>query len=308
MVQERRNSALAWLLAAACGPTTAVDTDGGSSGAADTGGSSTQGTTTTGASATTTSGVDASSSDGGTTLGDSSGSSSEGSNFIIDPDGGTGICGVALQCDLWAQDCAEGEKCVPWVADGSGDLDACLAARCSPLDDDPVAPGGVCTVQGGPWSGLDDCDIGSFCWGVDPTTLEGTCTVPCMGSEANPLCPDDDSCFIGYGGQIVACVADCDPLAPSCAGDTTCAVTDGKPPVCLPSAFELPTGQATPCVYSLGCGDGFACMPATAVEGCADPATCCTAVCDLEAPACEAAVPACTPIDGIPGVGACTIR
>ncbi|HET6585475.1 MAG TPA: hypothetical protein VFG69_18580 [Nannocystaceae bacterium] len=28
------------------------------------------------------------------------------------------VSGLQIECDLWAQDCAEGEKCMPWANDG----------------------------------------------------------------------------------------------------------------------------------------------------------------------------------------------
>lgn len=71
--------------------------------------------------------------------------------FLSEPDGG----GTGFECDVFAQDCPPGEKCVPWANDGGGVWNA---TRCSPVDDDPAAPGEPCTVEGGPTSGIDDCD------------------------------------------------------------------------------------------------------------------------------------------------------
>ncbi len=39
---------------------------------------------------------------------------------------------------IWAQDCPEGEKCMPWANDGGGSWNA---TRCSPLDPNPSAVG-----------------------------------------------------------------------------------------------------------------------------------------------------------------------
>ncbi len=181
-------------------------------------------------------------------------------------DGATS-CFATSYCDVWAQDCAAGEKCVAWSADGDADLGGCVLTRCSALAADPVAIGGVCEVETGPWSGADDCEIGAYCWDVDPVTLEGVCVSNCNGSEANPVCPDDLRCFVGYGGWLTACVPDCDPGAPACAVGSACVTTVGAASVCLPSSLGIPGAQAQACDHSVGCGDGFACMAADAVAG-----------------------------------------
>ena len=48
-------------------------------------------------------------------------------------------------CDLWAQDCPVGEKCMPWANAGGP---AWNDARCTPLDSQPGQPGDACTVEG----------------------------------------------------------------------------------------------------------------------------------------------------------------
>lgn len=306
VVQGRRQIAgVFWLVGAlAC---TSGSGTGSASGGSSSGDGGPTGTATDSASAsesggsssTTTAAADSSSG------GDASESSS---GFVMVPDQGPSACLSLSLCDIWAQDCPEGDKCVPWVADGSGDpTSSCLATRCSELTPDPVAPGGTCTVQEGPWSGFDDCDVGSFCWGVDPVTLEGTCAAVCGGSEADPVCGDGEVCFQGFDGVIVACTAGCDPLAPACDAGSVCATTDGAASACVPEDFAVPAEQGVPCDHRLGCGDGFACMAADAVPGCADPASCCTAVCDVEASACAGEMPVCTPLAGGSGAGACTV-
>ena len=167
--------------------------------------------------------------------------------------------------------------------------------------------GGTCTVQQGPWSGFDDCELGSYCWGVDPVTLEGTCAAPCYGTEANPQCGDAEVCFRGFSGIVVACTPTCDPLEPACGTGSACVVTDGAPPVCLPAEFAAPAEQGVPCDHRLGCTGGFVCMAADTVAGCADPASCCTAVCDVDTPACAGETPVCTPLTDVSGAGACTV-
>lgn len=228
-------------------------------------------------------------------------------SWLYEPDGGGTACFATSYCDVWAQDCPEGEKCTAWSADGDHDIEGCVLTRCAELAADPVPLGGTCTVEHGPWSGLDDCDVGAYCWDVDPATLEGVCIANCQGSEANPLCDEGLECFIGYGGWVTACLRGCDPLAPVCGDDGTCTTRDGDPSVCLPNSLAVPAAQAAGCDHTVGCGAGFVCMAADRVAGCEDPSSCCTAVCDPAMPTCAETDPVCTPLAGNASAGACTI-
>src|SRR5690606_38571371 len=48
--------------------------------------------------------------------------------FVGDPDVGGG----GGECDVFAQDCPKGEKCMPWANDGGGSWNA---TTCSPVED-----------------------------------------------------------------------------------------------------------------------------------------------------------------------------
>ncbi len=294
------------LASLACGPSPGA---GSGSGSADSGaGEGGPSSSATGSASASESGGPSSSTSTAADSSSSGDASEDGSGFLLVPDQGPSACSSLSQCDVWAQDCNDGEKCVPWVADGSGDpTSSCMSTRCSPVAPDAVAPGGTCTVQQGPWSGFDDCELGSYCWGVDPVTLEGTCAAPCYGTEANPQCGDAEVCFRGFSGIVVACTPTCDPLEPACGTGSACVVTDGAPPVCLPAEFAAPAEQGVPCDHRLGCTGGFVCMAADTVAGCADPASCCTAVCDVDTPACAGETPVCTPLTDVSGAGACTV-
>ena len=52
-----------------------------------------------------------------------------GVDFLGFPDGGT----EPTDCDIWAQNCPRGEKCMPWAND---DGYGWSATRCTPIDDD----------------------------------------------------------------------------------------------------------------------------------------------------------------------------
>lgn len=257
-------------------------------------------TTTTGTTTTTTT----STADETTTSGVAEDTTATSAGFIVDPDGGC----VFFSCDVWGQDCPEGEKCLPWNGGGEGPSDGCAKSRCSPLAADTRAPGESCTVDDEPWSGVDDCELGAYCWDVDPMTLEGVCVALCQGSEAEPACADAAlSCFILTSTSVTACVPACDPLVPACAPGSTCVLSaaNDQPPVCMPVTLGVPTGEGSECEWELGCGDGFACVEGAQVSGC-DGSYCCATLCDLDAPACGEVNPACEPITGAPaGVGGC---
>lgn len=301
------------VVALGCGPTVASDaTNGDASTGEPTTGSATltSATTTTepGTSVGTSIGTSADESTTTTGGSDDDDSSSDGRSFIMEPDGGGVLCSTLSICDVWSQDCPDGEKCVVFDGDGAPYLEGCVSFRCSPLAVDPVPPGDTCHIEDGPWSGLDDCEIGAFCWDVDPDTLEGTCVGNCQNSEADPLCDDGLTCFHGYDGAITACVPGCDALAPECGDAAVCATTDGAPSVCLPESLPIPIDQSTTCEHDVGCGDGFACIDAERVPGCEDPGSCCTRLCDPAAPACEGEASVCTPLGANPSVGACTLE
>ncbi len=226
------------------------------------------------------SGPDSVSTTQGTTAGtgDESGDSSGGPvttvGFIQDPDGG----GVSIECDIWAQDCPEGEKCMPWANDGGSSWNA---TRCSPVDPAPAQPGDECTVEGSGVSGIDNCEVSSMCWDVDPETNMGTCAAFCMGSEANPVCEDPNtSCVIANEGVLILCLPNCDPLLQDCAEGQACyPIDDGF--ACAPDAGGEMGLFGEPCEFINVCDPGLFCANADAVPDCAGSSGCCSAFCDL---------------------------
>lgn len=123
-----------------------------------------------------------------------------GIGFIESPDGG----GAAFECDLFAQDCPEGEKCMPWANDGG---DHWNATRCSPIEPDAGVSGDECTADGSGVSGLDDCELGALCWDVDDMNM-GTCAEMCVGDALDPICPPNTWCFSNESGGPNVCLAD----------------------------------------------------------------------------------------------------
>jgi hypothetical protein len=301
------------MLVVGCGP--AVPVDGDDSATGDTSTATTEAPTTSGL--PTTTGVTTTSTSTGTTgvttVGETTtgidDESSSGSPFIVFPDGG--VCLThCTECDAWSQDCPEGEKCAPWANDGG---DQWNALTCRELDPSPAQPGDPCTIEGEPTSGDDDCDISSMCWDVDPNTGVGTCVPFCGGNQANPVCEGDTSCWIANDGALILCLPMCNPLASTC-GDGVSCVASGDEFFCVPDEV-VPQSYNDPCAPATGCGDGLVCVGAGATPKC--DGNCCTALCDLTAPACpdEAAGQVCVAYyergmapEGFENLGACVIE
>ena len=209
---------------------------------------------------------------------ESSGGDDTGSVFIVPPDGGN----TTNECDIWAQDCPAGDKCMPWANDGG---DSWNATRCSPIDDNPGQPGDTCTVEGSGVSGLDDCDIAAMCWDVDGETNMGLCVGFCEGTEDAPFCPNpDEGCSISNDGVLILCLAYCDPLLQDCVEGSAC-YPEENGFFCSPDASGPDLGAiGDPCEYINVCDPGGWCANAESVPGCAGSGGCCSGYCDVTDP------------------------
>jgi len=189
-------------------------------------------------------------------------------------------CSVGIECDIWAQDCPEGEKCMPWANDGSSQWNT---PRCAPIAEAPGAPGDPCAVEGSSWSGVDDCDIATICWNADPDTLAGSCVAFCGGSEANPTCAGQATCFTAYDDVINLCLPSCNPLAPACEPGLACveSYSEALPDTfaCVPASLVADRSTyAAACDDVIGCGTGLLCTVPEDVPTCGSE--CCTMLCD----------------------------
>ncbi|MEM6995294.1 MAG: hypothetical protein AAF721_32595, partial [Myxococcota bacterium] len=203
---------------------------GGSSGSSgstsDASSGSTAGTTTDSSGTTddSTTGTDT----GFETTSGTTGDPSTGSSGFVESSSDTSPLldvGVPIVCDLFAQNCPVGEKCMPFDEDLSGTWNA---TGCFPIDDNPDQVGDECDVTGSGVSGVDTCDGGAMCFDVDAMTLTGTCVEMCGGSLANPICTDPDtSCAIANDGFIILCLATCDPLMQDCNNGGCYPIGDG---------------------------------------------------------------------------------
>jgi len=197
-----------------------------------------------------------------------------------------GANGAACECDVWAQDCQEGEKCNPWANDGGNSWNA---TKCVPLSDSPAQPGDPCEAEGGGVSGLDNCDASSMCWNVDETGA-GTCVAFCAGSEASPVCEDPNAtCVIANDGVLILCLPACDPLMSDCGEGQGCYPADDS----FACVFDASGGDGSfgePCELTNVCAPGLWCAPAAGVPDC-PTANCCTSFCDRSDPNASADCP-----------------
>lgn len=220
--------------------------------------------------------------DAPTSMGDDTpmetGSSDDSVTFIMNPDGG----GINNECDIWAQDCPEGEKCMPYANDGSGSWNA---TRCSELNPNPAQIGDACLADGGGVSGIDDCDISGLCWDVDPETNVGVCAGFCAGTPDAPICEDPDTgCSISNDGVLALCLPFCDPLLQDCGEGGGC-YPEAAGFFCSPDASGAEGGAyGDGCEYLNVCDPGLWCADASAVPGC-NAAGCCSEFCDASDPA-----------------------
>lgn len=183
------------------------------------------------------------------------------------------------QCDPYAQDCPDGEKCVAYVSTGG----YWNANKCVLIGGSQTA-GGACSY-GGMAEASDDCDADSACWDVHEVDGEwsGTCRSFCGGTGDAPTCSPGNSCLVQGEGTVTMCVASCDPLAQDCDEGLGCYWADTDF-MCALSMGDLPT--AAPCGYFNDCAPGHVCADTEFLPSCAG-ASCCTPFCDLSAPDCE---------------------
>lgn len=210
----------------------------------------------------------------------------EGGGFV--PDWDMYECSVdeLSVCYEVAQDCPEGQKCVPFVG-------SCSLPRCVPITGDKPA-GEPCTADE---LGGDDCDEHSWCYpGSVDTELPTECIPFCHGPFDELFCDDPSQVcvfdLVAYKG-VLGCRPSCDPLMPE-----TCEAWERCTLVVDQGHFGCVVGGGVAngdvCSTEQNCDSG-ACVLAEALPECAGE-RCCAPWCDLMAPSCAMGLE-CVPVE-----------
>lgn len=213
----------------------------------------------------------------------------EGCGFLCPPDGMPN----KLECDVWVQDCPQGDKCTAYSVDGT----TWDATKCVDIVDDPQPAGEACMTVFAPKTGLDDCDFGSMCFFAEDGILSGECVPLCTGTPDAPICPEGRSCAIANDGVLNLCLEGCDPLVQDCGPGQVCDFLPNAAPGFFTCQGFVPgdTGALEPCDFNEAqCAPGLVCGPGEQISGqCAGD--CCTPLCDLGAPSCPDPAQVCAP-------------
>lgn len=217
----------------------------------------------------------------------SSSSSSEGSDtdtgdgitltFVPDNDLGSDGCG---QCDMWAQDCPEGEKCMHVFSEDGSSCRSCAIAGNVPV-------GAPCEVQD--WVG--NCDEEGWCYpaitGLDEASV---CVQFCGGNPDNPQPCDDPGrvcVFANFDSHDGAgCLPRCAPLDPNaCPEGQRCTLGRDTQLDFGCMHFEQSLAAGEPCRTGHVCASGV-CVDDMDLPACTDNFGCCADVCDTLMPDC----------------------
>ena len=266
------------LVMLACKPPESADTMDGESSESDTGttvdgGTTVEMSTTLDSSDMTSSGESESSTGGSESTSESTG----------DPMSG--------MCNIWMDDCSEGQKCAP--VDTAMPLDGFAnSTECVPVDANPKEVGEPCTKSDG--GRIDNCRRGAECKVryydmVETGTGEGLCVALCEGSPMDARCDDGRVCGIWNGGSEPWCIEQCNILAQDCTADGWMCSYAGLAAESAGCVLDEsgPTGAyADPCACEPGCCDeGLICILGNALANCPEPGAvgCCTEYCDVNA-------------------------
>lgn len=187
-----------------------------------------------------------------------------------------------VTCDIFVQDCPEGQKCSAFSEPGTGPFES---TRCVPVTGDQ-APGEACSVEGDPEGGVDDCSVGTMCWFVD-ADAQGTCVALCTGTLDAPMCAAADHRCVAHGSVLRLCLGGCDPLVQDCPGDALC-IPAGPGFVCDIDGSGAEGQVNDPCELPNACDEGLACLDSMQASSACDPLFigCCEPFCEFPDSAC----------------------
>ncbi len=201
------------------------------------------------------------------------------------PDTGEGL-GEGEECEFESADpgCADGLKCMPYSADGSGQWNA---AACFPIHPDAVDLYEDCEWIGGVFSGYDNCGDNAYC--RDYTGEGGTCHGLCLfqSDDWDDIACEDPEAIPGAGCQSCFCTCDplCDPLDVDACPEGQACYGLGHPDFgCAPDASGELGAYGDECEFINVCNPGHFCANAEAVPGCEGAIGCCTPFCDTTQP------------------------
>lgn len=183
-----------------------------------------------------------------------------------------------------AQDCPEGEKCTAYSTDGNGPPSAPWNAnKCVPVMGNGQE-GDPCDIEGGKYTGVDDCDVGLICLQTDDDGKGGACVSFCT---TGMTCDNPNAqCAVYNDGSLPICLVTCDPLLQDCPQGQGCySAAGGGGFICFKFSGQAGQGmQGDECNYVNACAPGLACLSPDTVMGCGAQGGCCSPYCDLNDP------------------------
>ncbi len=217
--------------------------------------------------------------------------------------------GIGEPCDPRTQHCQEGLKCTAYSENMRDTWDA---NKCVPVNGDGVY-GEPCEVEGGFFTGIDDCAKGFICLDTGDATEDGTCTEFCQPDDSCPFTNDGAAlCLASNDGTPPLCIPHCDPLLQDCPGNQACYGDPGAPIFFCYGPDPHDGGMdGSKCEFTNACLAGLHCAESAMLEGCPpDSSGCCTPYCPLDGDVCtgaEVCVAFSQPIPGFENVGICAL-
>lgn len=193
-------------------------------------------------------------------------------SFLQPPDGGDNS-----QCDPSLQDCPRGEKCtaVSMIEGEPWGTNVCVAVNGDGALGDP------CNVEGGKYTGIDNCGVGYICLLTDDEGKDGACVEFCDGDLECPA--SGAECAVYNQGSLPICLANCDPLTQDCDPGQGCYPSaGGNSFICFKTSVGVGEGgQGDGCTYVNQCQPGLMCVAVDSLIGCMDPGGCCSPFCSV---------------------------
>jgi len=204
-------------------------------------------------------------------------STGEGCSFVCED-----MPAEPFECDSFAQDCPEGQKCAAYIPDGGAAWSGWRCVDVTGTDE----PGEPCTMEEVA-SGADSCIKGAMCWEVDMNG-DGYCVALCTGTAEAPVCENKASCTISADASLILCLPTCHPLLQDCHNPSDVCYPVNDSFACAADASGDEGQSGDPCEFINVCDEGLMCADAALVGmGCPPGSTgCCTPFCNFPNGAC----------------------